>query len=224
MTETIRHFRILLRRLFSLGFVVSCSLGGFVLQSLAGNFSGAARLEVSDPTAALSWNSTANALSVQCWFKFSIPSGTNLTDNMTILVNRRSGSQSDPHAYLIFFNIYTGNVEFSARGSGLYTNTLITRPYLDRWYHVAVVRQGESFTAYVDGRQVFSGSGSTGNSHHQFHRPLRNHRRPQMSNIRAVSSFHGRGIGQSTALIRPGSGHGHGFSKSAICQMKLESL
>jgi RHS repeat-associated protein len=141
-----------------------CLVICLTFQANAGSFPGTARLEVSDPTGALSWNSTANALSVQCWFKISIPSGTNLTDNMTILVNRKSGSESDPHAYLVYFNIFTGNVEFSARGSGLYTNTLIARPYLDRWYHVAVVRSGESFTGYIDGHQVFSSSGSTGNA------------------------------------------------------------
>ena len=117
-------------------------------------FAGNSRVEVTDPTGALSWNGTA--LSVQCWFKISIPSGTTLTDNLTILVNRRSGSQSDAHAYAIYFNIFSGNVEFSARGSDAYTNTLIVRPYLDRWYHVAVVRQGENFTGYVDGREMFS--------------------------------------------------------------------
>ena len=130
----------------------------------AATFPGNARLEVTDSTGGLSWNSSANAMMVQCWFKISIPSGTNLTDNMTILVNRRTGSQSDAHAYLIQFNILSGNVEFSARGSGFYTNTLISRPYLERWYHLAIVRQGEVFTGYVDGRQAFSSSGSVGNA------------------------------------------------------------
>ncbi len=118
-------------------------------------FPGNARLEVADSTGALSWNPSANALTVQCWFKISIPSGTNLTENMTILVNRRTGTQANPHAFLIQYNLQTGNLEFSARGSGAFTNALISRPYLDRWYHVAVVRQGENFTGYVDGREVF---------------------------------------------------------------------
>ena len=56
-------------------------------------------------------------------------------------------------------------MEYSCRGAaGIYTNTLITRPYLERWYQVAVVRQGDVFTAYVDGRQVFSASSSVGDS------------------------------------------------------------
>jgi RHS repeat-associated protein len=159
-----RQLRNFVHGLFQRGVAAVCFLHFFVFHASGGTFSGAARLEVSDPTGALSWNSTASALSVQCWFKISIPSGTTLTDNMTILVNRHDGSQADPHAYLIWFNISTGNVEFSSQGSGLYTNTLITRPYLDRWYHVAVVREGENFTGYVDGRQVFSSSGSTGNA------------------------------------------------------------
>ena len=145
-------------------FLLAFCLLPFALPVSAATFSGNARLEVPDSTGGLSWNPTASALTVECWFKISIPSGTNLTENMTILVNRRSGSQSDTHGYAIYFNIFTGNVEFSARGSGAYTNTLISRPYLDRWYHVAVVRQGEVFTAYADGRQVFSASGSVGNA------------------------------------------------------------
>jgi RHS repeat-associated protein len=127
-------------------------------------FSGNVRLEVTDPTGGLSWNSSANAMMVQCWFKISIPSGTNLTENMTILVNRRTGTQADPHAFLIQYNLQSGNVEFSARGSGAFTNALIARPYLERWYHVAVVRQGEAFSAYVDGRFAFSTSASVGNA------------------------------------------------------------
>ena len=84
---------------------------------------------------------------------------------MVILVNRRGGSETDPHAFLVQFNILTGNVEFSTKGAnGTYTGTLIERPYLDRWYHVAVIRQSESFTGYVDGRQIFSSTGNVGDA------------------------------------------------------------
>jgi len=142
--------------------------GAFVLSMLparAATFPGTAYLNANDPTGELSWNTGTAAMTVECWFKISIPSGTNLTDNMTILVNRNNGDQTSSHGYLIWFNINTGNVEFSCRGSlGIYTNTLITRPYVERWYEVAVVRQADVFTAYVDGRQVFSGSGSVGDS------------------------------------------------------------
>ncbi len=129
----------------------------------AASFSGTARLEVTDSTGGLSWNGTA--LSVSCWFKISIPTGTGLTENMVILANRRSGSETDSHAFLIQFNIFSGNVEFSTKGAnGTFTSTLIERPYLDRWYHVAVIRQSEAFTGYVDGRQVFSSTGSVGDA------------------------------------------------------------
>lgn len=131
----------------------------------AATFKGEAYLWASDSTGAMSWNTGTAALTVECWFKLSIPSGTNLTDNMTILVNRKNGVQTDPHGYLIWFNCQSGNIEYSCRGaSGIYTNTLITRPYLERWYHVAVVRQNDVFTAYVDGRQVFSTSAAVGDS------------------------------------------------------------
>ena len=122
----------------------------------AATFSGNARVEVADSTGGLSWNTGNNVLSVSCWFKMVIPSGTNLTEDMTILVNRRGGTPSDAHAFRIFFNINSGNIEFTARGANGYTNVLIERPYLERWYHVAVVREGEVFTGYADGRQVFS--------------------------------------------------------------------
>ena len=142
-------------------------LSGFWLLTLPVNaaiFPGNARLEVSDSSGGLSWSPSASAMMVQCWFKIAIPSATNLTENMTILVNRRTGTQADPHAFLIQYNIESGNVEFSARGSGAFTNALIARPYLERWYHVAVVRQGEAFSAYVDGRSTFSTSASVGNA------------------------------------------------------------
>jgi RHS repeat-associated protein len=132
--------------------------------SFAATFPGNADLTVSDPIGSLSWNNSANALTVQCWFEISVPSGTNLTQNMTILVNGTSGSESQ-YAYLMRFNIYNGCVEFVTQGSsGGYTNTLIQQPYLNRWYHLAVVRQGLAFTGYVDGLQAFSGTATVGNS------------------------------------------------------------
>jgi RHS repeat-associated protein len=124
------------------------------LPTTAATFNGNARLQVTDATGGLSWNSGASKLTVQCWFKLSVPSATNLIENMTILVNRSSGSANDPHAFLIEFDIHTGNIEFSSRGSGFRRFTLVERPFLDRWYHVAVARQNEEFSAYVDGRDI----------------------------------------------------------------------
>jgi len=79
----------------------------------AAAFSGTARVEIGD---GLGWDSSKAALTVSCWFKLAIPTGTNLTENMTILVNRRSGDEGNPHAYQVRFNIYTGNIEFTTRG------------------------------------------------------------------------------------------------------------
>ncbi len=137
----------------------------FSTAARAAAFSGNARIEIDDG-GKLSWNTTTNALTVSCWFKLAIPTGTNLTENMTILVNRRTGDDNSPHAYQVRFNIYTGNLEFTTRGaSGAYTNTLIERPYLERWYHVAVVRSADNFTGFLDGRQIFNAaSASIGSS------------------------------------------------------------
>lgn len=144
----------------SRGFVrAACLLlsGLWLLTSAAhaATFSGNASISASDPGGDLNWKPANNALTVSCWFRISIPSGTNLTENMVILMGRADGNEGASYSYLVRFNVFNGNVEFSARGeSGAFTNTLIARPYLDRWYHVAVVRQASSFSAYVDGRQL----------------------------------------------------------------------
>ena len=128
-------------------------------------FTNSARIEITDTTAGLSWSTSNPGLTVQCWLKIAVPSGVSLTEDMTLLVNRCSGSESDAHAYQIRYSVYTGNLEFTTKGSsGGYTNTLVEKPYLERWYHVAVVRQAAAFTAYVDGRQVFSASPSVGDA------------------------------------------------------------
>lgn len=133
------------------------------LPAFAASFDGNARVEIQDPSGNLSWSNTVNALTVECWFKISVPTGTNISDHMTILVNRRTGAENDPCAYWIRFNPWSGNVEYVTRGpSSGYTNSLIQQPYLDRWYHVAVVRSGSSFTGYADGRQVFNETLSPG--------------------------------------------------------------
>ena len=150
--------------LFASGLLAALMIIALGFRSTAATFPGDADLTVSDPTGALSWNSGNASLSVQCWFKISIPSGTNLAQNMTILANGNSGSESQ-FAYLVRFNISNGNVEFLSQGnSGSYMNTLIQLPYLERWYHLAIVQQGATFTGYVDGRQVFSSSGNVGNT------------------------------------------------------------
>jgi hypothetical protein len=164
LTKMTHHLRQkTLARLLA-GLLVWLVMVVFAFRSMAATFPGNANLTVSDLNGGLSWNSGNAALTIQCWFKISIPSGTNLTQNMTILVNGNSGSESQ-YAYLVRFNISNGNVEFVTQGgSGSYTNTLIQLPYLERWYHLAIIRQGAAFTGYVDGRQVFSSSGNVGNT------------------------------------------------------------
>lgn len=132
----------------------------------AAQFDGTGRVDVSDPSSALSWNTSANAMTIECWFKLSIPSTVTLSKNMVILANARRSDPTTPFAYLVQFNILTGNVEFTARGANgpLPAQTLIARPYLDRWYHVAVTRSGTVFTGYTDGRQQFSVGNDIGSS------------------------------------------------------------
>ena len=117
-----------------------------------------ARLEINDTTSGLSWNPPATpstALTVMAWVKISIPTGTELTSNMTILANRKTLDWNQPHAWRFYFNITTGNIEFSARGTSTLTPIkLVERPYLDRWYHLAVVRSNTTYTPYVDGRAL----------------------------------------------------------------------
>lgn len=128
----------------------------------AATFTNLARVEISD-SSGLSWDNDAKALTVSCWFRLIIPSDARLTENMTVLVNANGASDGSEHSYLVQFNVATGNIDFSTRGAaGFYSNILIQRPYLERWYQVTVVRQGEVFTGYVDGRQVFSNAGNVG--------------------------------------------------------------
>lgn len=125
-------------------------------------FTNNSRIQISDSTQSLTWNSDVGALSVLCWFKLSVPTGVIPPDYMTILVNPSGSSTNEAHAYNIYFNHLNGNVEFTARGdAGLYRRTLIERPYLDRWYHVAISRAGNSFSAFVDGR-LLPDSGASG--------------------------------------------------------------
>lgn len=130
------------------------------------SFPGNARVEISDSTGALGWAQANPALTVMCWFKIVVPSGTTLTENMTILVSRKDGDENSTYAYLLRYNVSNGCVEFVTRRSdgSPYTKTLIAGPYLDRWYHVAVVRSDTAFTAYLDGQTAgseFQGVGDT---------------------------------------------------------------
>jgi hypothetical protein len=155
--DVAQHFNPFCRNWPCIGVAAACFFASVIIQARAATFSGNASISASDPTGALSADSANNTLTVSCWFRLSIPSSTNLTENLVILMDRTDGNESANFSYQIRFNISNGNIEFVARGSsGAITNALIAQPYLDRWYHVAVVRQQSAFTAYVDGRQLSS--------------------------------------------------------------------
>ena len=133
----------------------------------AATLPGAARVEIADTTGGLSWSPTANALTVACWFKLSIPSTVTFTSGqkLVVLADRRTGAETDNHSYLIQLDVTTGNVEFSAKGAtDSIKSTLIEKPFLERWYYVAVVRNGTEFIGYVDGLEVFRTIKDIGNS------------------------------------------------------------
>ena len=141
----------LLRTFMSLWLLVSA------FHSLAATFSGNAYVTASDPNGDLTWNTTTRALTISCWFRISVPSSTVISNDMTILVNRQDGDEDSPSAYLLRFNARNGNVEFLTRGSSDgFTGKLIERPYLERWYHVAVKRAGNTAVGFVDGREIFN--------------------------------------------------------------------
>ncbi|MCU0785624.1 MAG: DUF6531 domain-containing protein, partial [Verrucomicrobia bacterium] len=145
-------------------------LAGFWLLTSAAPaaiFTNNARIEIPDSTGSLSRSAANGDLTVMCWFKFSIPSGVTINNDMTILVNQSgSTTTNNTHAYNLYFNAETGAVEFTAKGAaGLYRQTLISRPFIDRWYHVAVAMSGGSYYAYVDGQTVTTpGTGASGDS------------------------------------------------------------
>ncbi len=131
-----------------------------LLPTSAATFSGNARLEVPDNTGGLSWNVAGQGLTVSCWLRVSIPTDATIAESMTVLANNRSGTEADPHAYLIRLNT-AGQLEFSSKAgaSAAFVRTLIAQPYLDRWYHISVTRDmSGNFVGYVDGRKVFEGN------------------------------------------------------------------
>jgi RHS repeat-associated protein len=139
----------------------------FLLSALpvhAVTFTNNARVEISDPAGSLSRTSGGSDLTVMCWFKFSIPTGVKITSDMVILANRTNGTTSDLHAYNIYYNASSGSVDFTAKGSSLYRQTLIAKPYIDRWYHVAVAMSAANYYAYVDGRSPQTIGASVGNT------------------------------------------------------------
>lgn len=118
-------------------------------------FDGHSGLTIDDSNESLSWKPANNAFSVYCWFKISVPSGEVISENMTILVDRKTGDDSSHYTYLIRYNVQYDRIEFLSNGDKGSTGevSLIEHPYLDRWYHVAVVRSGDTIFPYIDGIQ-----------------------------------------------------------------------
>ncbi len=127
------------------------------------SFDGQSRVEIADPSGGLSWNSTNAALTVSCWLRIVVPSDVRISKDMTVLVDRREGGEGDPCAYLIEYDVLSGNLQFVTHdGSAAATNALVERPYLNRWYHVAIVRDGSVLDGYVDGYEAFQDTISVG--------------------------------------------------------------
>jgi hypothetical protein len=123
----------------------------------AATFTNNACVTAKDSGEDLIWSGTTRALTVSCWCRISIPSSTTISSDMTILVNRQDGDENSPFSYLLRFNASNGNVEFLTRGaSDGFTSKRIERPYLERWYHLAVKRAGNTVAGFVDGREVFN--------------------------------------------------------------------
>ncbi len=132
--------------------------------ALSATFSGDASIEISDPSGGLSL--TNDMFTISCWMKMVIPSDMTLTEDLTLLVDRTTGSETDEYTYLLKYDYQQGELQFSAKGDSgtLPDQTLISRPYLDRWYHLAVTRQNDEFSGYVDGHEVFNITYSVGDT------------------------------------------------------------
>lgn len=124
----------------------------FAFAASAATFTNNASIKVDDPNNALT--STSGVFTVSCWFRIAIPSSFTLNEPMLILMDRSDGNESANHSFLLRLNT-AAEVEFVTHGSGgSFTKTIIQRPYLERWYHVAVTRDGSTFSTYVDGQLV----------------------------------------------------------------------
>jgi len=141
--------------LASRGFIfhVCLLLSGFWLLTFAthaSTFTNNASIKADDSSNSLT--ATGGVFSASCWFRISIPSSLTLTTNMVILMDRSDGNESAHFSYLLHYNIANGNVEFVTKGNlNTYTRPLIVQPHLERWYHVAVTRNGGVFNVFVDG-------------------------------------------------------------------------
>ncbi len=131
----------------------------------AATFSGNASIVVaSDPDKSLT--STTGVFTVSCWFKLSVPSSLSLTENLTIAMDSAAGNESAPFSYLLRINATTGALEFLTRNSTTTTTLqLLGGLFVQRWYHVAVVRSAAGvLQGYIDGDPVASAGVGTGST------------------------------------------------------------
>jgi RHS repeat-associated protein len=129
--------------------------------SFGATFTNNASIQVtSDPSGSLT--SASGIFTVSCWFRISVPSSATISDNMDILMDRSDGNEGANFSYLLRYNYINNAVEFVTKGSSAsYSRSLIQNPYLERWYHVAVIHSGAGFTFYVDGLPLGSQSGDS---------------------------------------------------------------
>ncbi|MBL9146095.1 MAG: hypothetical protein JNM99_20605 [Verrucomicrobiaceae bacterium] len=137
----------------------------------AATFNGSSYASTTDTTGGLSWNNASGqkALTISCWFKISLPNGGTISQPMVIMSNTGSSwngtTFSSNHAYAIYLSPTTGNVDISIKGAGgTFTKSVIQSPYLERWYHVAVVMSNTLVTGYADGLKTFADSSNAGDS------------------------------------------------------------
>ena len=103
-THTVRKVNVFLATMY---FVFAC-VGTAAVFPTTFSATDNARLEITDTTGGLSWNPPAitpipNSLTVMAWVKISIPTGTELATDMTILGNRKTQDWNQPHAYRFYF-------------------------------------------------------------------------------------------------------------------------
>lgn len=124
---------------------------GWPLVGMAASFPSNAYVRVLDPTGGLSITNN-NQFTVACWFKLSVPSGVAVAQDMTILA---SGRASDRYPFALRYNATNGRIEFVAKGATTtFTYPLLSNPYLERWYHVAVYRDNAEYRAFIDGYEL----------------------------------------------------------------------